>query len=55
MPDERFDTFPLIEDRFVALIPNSYSLAQQLYIDPAQLGKLSFHYDNERVVDIRSN
>lgn len=24
MPDERFDTFPLIEDRFVALIPSGY-------------------------------
>lgn len=42
MPDERFDTFPLIEDRFVALIPNSYSLAQQLYIDPAQLENCPF-------------
>ena len=42
MPDERFDTFPLIEDRFVALIPNSYPLAQQLYIDPAQLENCPF-------------
>lgn len=42
MPDERFGTFPLIEDRFVALIPNSYSLAQQLYIDPAQLENCPF-------------
>ncbi|MFA3085194.1 LysR family transcriptional regulator [Acinetobacter pittii] len=42
MPDERFDTFPLIEDRFVALIPNSYSLAQQLYIDPVQLENCPF-------------
>ncbi|QNX34443.1 LysR family transcriptional regulator [Acinetobacter seifertii] len=42
MPDERFDTFPLIEDRFVALIPNGYSLAQQLYIDPAQLENCPF-------------
>lgn len=42
MPDERFDTFPLIEDSFVALIPNGYSLAQQLYIDPAQLENCPF-------------
>ncbi|MGK8803315.1 LysR family transcriptional regulator [Acinetobacter seifertii] len=42
MPDERFDTFPLIEDRFVALIPNGYPLAQQLYIDPAQLENCPF-------------
>ncbi|MBU3086535.1 LysR family transcriptional regulator [Acinetobacter seifertii] len=42
MPDERFDTFPLIEDRFVALIPNGYLLAQQLYIDPAQLQNCPF-------------
>ncbi|MFI7958902.1 LysR family transcriptional regulator, partial [Acinetobacter baumannii] len=42
MPDERFDTFPLIEDRFVALIPSSYPLAQQLYIDPAQLENCPF-------------
>jgi len=42
MPDERFDTFPLIEDRFVALIPNGYPLAQQLYIDPAQLEHCPF-------------
>ncbi|MBJ8505878.1 LysR family transcriptional regulator [Acinetobacter seifertii] len=42
MPDERFDTFPLIEDRFVALIPNGYTLAQQLYIDPAQLENCPF-------------
>ncbi len=42
MPDERFDTFPLIEDRFVALIPNGYPLAQQLYIDPAQLQNCPF-------------
>ncbi|MDC4327357.1 LysR family transcriptional regulator [Acinetobacter baumannii] len=42
MPDERFDTFPLIEDRFVALIPSGYPLAQQLYIDPAQLENCSF-------------
>lgn len=42
MPDERFDTFPLIEDRFVALIPNGYPLAQQLYIDPAQLKNCPF-------------
>lgn len=42
MPDERFDTFPLIEDRFVALIPNQFPLAQQLYIDPAQLENCPF-------------
>ena len=42
MPDERFDTFPLIEDRFVALIPSGYPLAQQLYIDPAQLENCPF-------------
>ncbi|MGQ1603205.1 LysR family transcriptional regulator [Acinetobacter baumannii] len=42
MPDERFDTFPLIEDRFVALIPRGYPLAQQLYIDPAQLENCPF-------------
>ncbi|EOQ65477.1 hypothetical protein F935_00055 [Acinetobacter calcoaceticus ANC 3811] len=42
MPDERFDTFPLIEDRFVALIPSQYPLAQQLYIDPAQLENCPF-------------
>lgn len=42
MPDERFDTFPLIEDRFVALIPSLYPLAQQLYIDPAQLENCPF-------------
>ncbi|WP_151823239.1 LysR family transcriptional regulator [Acinetobacter oleivorans] len=42
MPDERFDTFPLIEDRFVALIPNEFPLAQQLYIDPAQLENCPF-------------
>lgn len=42
MPDERFDTFPLIEDRFVALIPSSYPIAQQLYIDPAQLENCPF-------------
>lgn len=42
MPDERFDTFPLIEDRFVALIPSHYPLAQQLYIDPAQLEDCPF-------------
>lgn len=42
MPDERFDTFPLIEDRFVALIPNGYPLAEQLYIDPAQLENCPF-------------
>ncbi|WP_335973907.1 LysR family transcriptional regulator [Acinetobacter calcoaceticus] len=42
MPDERFDTFPLIEDCFVALIPNGYPLAQQLYIDPAQLENCPF-------------
>ena len=35
MPDERFDTFPLIEDRFVALIPSGYPLAKpdiKLYV-----------------------
>lgn len=42
MPDERFDTFPLIEDRFVALIPSGYPLAQQLYIDAAQLENCPF-------------
>ncbi|MDV8152730.1 LysR family transcriptional regulator [Acinetobacter pittii] len=42
MPDERFDTFPLIEDRFVALIPIQFPLAQQLYIDPAQLENCPF-------------
>lgn len=42
MPDERFDTFPLIEDRFVALIPSGCPLAQQLYIDPAQLENCPF-------------
>lgn len=42
MPDERFDTFPLIEDRFVVLIPSLYPLAQQLYIDPAQLENCPF-------------
>ncbi|WP_064193693.1 LysR family transcriptional regulator, partial [Acinetobacter baumannii] len=42
MPDERFDTFPLIEDRFVALVPSGYPLAQQLYIDPAQLENCPF-------------
>ncbi|MDR9544533.1 LysR family transcriptional regulator [Acinetobacter baumannii] len=42
MPDERFDTFPLIEDRFVALIPRGYPLAHQLYIDPAQLENCPF-------------
>ncbi|MBJ9740947.1 LysR family transcriptional regulator [Acinetobacter oleivorans] len=42
MPDERFDTFPLIEDRFVALIPNQFPLVQQLYIDPAQLENCPF-------------
>nr|WP_312326589.1 LysR family transcriptional regulator [Acinetobacter oleivorans] len=42
MPDERFDTFPLIEDRFVALIPNQFPLAQQLYIDPTQLENCPF-------------
>lgn len=42
MPDERFDTFPLIEDRFVALMPSGYPLAQQLYIDPAQLENCPF-------------
>ncbi|MFV5377256.1 LysR family transcriptional regulator [Acinetobacter calcoaceticus] len=42
MPDERFDTFPLVEDRFVALIPSYYPLAQQLYIDPAQLENCPF-------------
>lgn len=42
MSDERFDTFPLIEDRFVALIPNQFPLAQQLYIDPAQLENCPF-------------
>lgn len=42
MPDERFDTFHLIEDRFVALIPSGYPLAQQLYIDPAQLENCPF-------------
>jgi len=42
MPDERFDTFPLIEDRFVALIPNQFPLAQQLYINPAQLENCPF-------------
>ncbi|MFH3575256.1 LysR family transcriptional regulator substrate-binding protein, partial [Acinetobacter baumannii] len=42
MPDERFDTFPLIEDRFVVLIPSGYPLVQQLYIDPAQLENCPF-------------
>ena len=42
LPDERFDTFPLIEDRFIALIPDSYPLAQQAYIHPEQLIDLPF-------------
>lgn len=29
LPDERFDTFPVMDDIFVALIPKSYDLSQQ--------------------------
>ncbi|UOO92831.1 LysR family transcriptional regulator [Vitreoscilla stercoraria] len=42
LPDERFDTFALTEDRFVALLPSSFPLAQQTFIHPKDLDHLPF-------------
>ena len=42
LPDERFDTFALTEDQFVALIPDGFALAQQAAIPPKELGQLPF-------------
>ena len=42
LPDNRFDTFALTEDRFVALIPNTWPLAQKTFIHPKDLHQQPF-------------
>ena len=42
LPDERFDTLPLVEDQLVALIPAAHPLAQKNAVSLAELCEMPF-------------
>ena len=42
LPNHQLDTFPLIKDIFIALIPNSYPIAQMSQVDITQLKHYPF-------------
>ena len=42
LPNHKLDTFPLIKDIFIALIPNSYPIAQMSQVDITQLKHYPF-------------
>ena len=48
LPNHQLDTFPLIKDIFIALIPNSYPIAQMSQVDITQLKHYPFILDCSR-------
>ncbi len=42
LPDDRFDTVPLVEDQFVALIPSAHPLAAKKAVTLSEVGEMPF-------------
>lgn len=42
LPDERFETLPLVQDEFVAVLPEAHPLARKASVTPADLNELPF-------------